>query len=156
MQFNYFQVMSINFKKLFVYSYCYPIFLYVYIIASKIIPFFTTVELMYFQLSGVKKICLNSQEFSNYSILGFLTSFYMKRTLVVKKFDAWYRISCVFIGRYIVGRWLYWKTCVGKFYKVPHEIWYFFPVAERLLIQLIIQRRIQIRVKYLKWSFLRK
>ena len=148
--------MSINFKKLFVYSYCYPIFLYVYIIASKIIPFFTTVELMYFELSGVKKICLNSQEFSNYSILGFLTSFYMKRTLVVKKYDAWYRTSCVFIGRYIVGRWLYWKNWVGKFYKVPHEIWYFFPVAERLLIQLIIQRRIQIRVKYLKWSFLRK
>ena len=39
-QFNYFQVMNINFKKLFVYSYCYPIFLYVYIIASQIINFF--------------------------------------------------------------------------------------------------------------------
>ena len=64
-QFNYFQVMNINFKKLFVYSYCYPIFLYVYIIASKIVTFFTTVELMYFELSGVKKICLISQEFLN-------------------------------------------------------------------------------------------
>ena len=64
-QFNYFQVMSINFKKLFIYSYCYPIFLCVYIIASKIITFFTTVELMYFELSGVKKICLISQEFLN-------------------------------------------------------------------------------------------
>ena len=64
-QFNYFQVMNINFKKLFVYSYCYPIFLYVHIIASKIVTFFTTVELMYFELSGVKKICLISQEFLN-------------------------------------------------------------------------------------------
>ena len=77
-QFNYFQVMNINFKKLFFYSYCYPIFLYVYIIASKIITFFTIVELMYFKLSGVKKISLNSQEFLNYRILGFFTSFYMK------------------------------------------------------------------------------
>ena len=51
--------MNINFKKLFVYSYCYPLFLYVYIIASKILTFFTTVELMYFELSGVNKICLN-------------------------------------------------------------------------------------------------
>ena len=105
-QFNYFQVMNINFNNLFVYSYYYPIFLYVYIIASKIITFFTTVELMYFELSGVKKICLNSQEFSNFRILGFLTLFYMKRTLVVKKYDAWYRISCVFIWRCIGGRWL--------------------------------------------------
>ena len=39
LQFNYFQVMNFNFKKLFVYSYCYPIFLYVYIIASKTSPF---------------------------------------------------------------------------------------------------------------------
>ena len=31
-----------------------------------------------------------------------------------------------------------------------------FPLAERLLIKLIIQRRIQNRVKYLKWSFLWK
>ena len=80
--------MNINFKKLFVYSYCYPIFLYVYNIASKIITLFTIVELMHFELSGVKKICLNSQEFSNYRILGFLTSFYMRRTLVMKKHDA--------------------------------------------------------------------
>ena len=70
-QFNYFQVMNINFKKVFFYSYCYPIFLYVYFIASKIITFFTTVELMYFELSGVKNISLNSHEFSNYRILGF-------------------------------------------------------------------------------------
>ena len=54
-KFNYFKVMNINFKKLFVYSYCYPIFLYLYIIASKIITFFITAELMYFALSGVKK-----------------------------------------------------------------------------------------------------
>ena len=92
-QFNYYQVMNINFKKLFFYSYCYPIFLFV-----KIITFFTTVELMYFELSRVKKISLNSQEFSNYRILGFFTSFYMKRTLVVKKYDTWYRISCVFMS----------------------------------------------------------
>ena len=87
-QFNFFQVMKINFEKLFVYSYCNPVFLYVYIIASKIITFLTLVELMYFELSGVKKICLNSQEFSNCRILGFLTSFYIKRTLVVKKYGA--------------------------------------------------------------------
>ena len=108
-QFNFFQVMKINFEKLFVYSYCNPVFLYVYIIASKIITFLTLVELMYFELSGVKKICLNSQEFSNCRILGFLTSFYIKRTLVVKKYGAWYRISFVFIWWYIGGRWLYWK-----------------------------------------------
>ena len=82
-QFNYYQVMNINFKKLFFYSYCYPIFLFV-----KIITFFTTVELMFFELSRVKKISLNSQEFSNYRILGFFTLFYMKRTLVVKKYDT--------------------------------------------------------------------
>ena len=32
----------------------------------------------------------------------------------------------------------------------------FFPVAEGLLIQIIIQRRIQNRVKHLKWSVLWK
>ena len=51
--------MNINFKKLFVYSYCYPVFLYAYIIACKILNFFATVELMYFELSVFKKICLN-------------------------------------------------------------------------------------------------
>ena len=59
MQFNYLQVMNINCKKLFVYSYCYPIFLYAFIIACKILIFSTTAELMYFELSGIKKICLN-------------------------------------------------------------------------------------------------
>ena len=38
-QFNYLQGMNINYKKLFVYSYCYPIFLYAYIIACKILTF---------------------------------------------------------------------------------------------------------------------
>ena len=85
MQFNYLQVMNINCKKLFVYSYCYPVFPYAYIITCKILYFSATVELMHFELSGVKNICLNQQEFSNYSLL---TSFYMKRTLVVKKYDA--------------------------------------------------------------------
>ena len=37
MQFNYLQVMNINCKKLFVYSYCYPAFLYTYIITCKIL-----------------------------------------------------------------------------------------------------------------------
>ena len=32
-QFNYLEVMSINCKKLFVYSYSYPVFLYAYVIA---------------------------------------------------------------------------------------------------------------------------
>ena len=58
-QFSYLQVMNINCKKLFVYSYCYPIFLYACIIACKILTFSTTVELMFFELPGVKKICLN-------------------------------------------------------------------------------------------------
>ena len=59
-QFNYLQVMNIkNCKKLFVYCYCYPIFLYAYIIACKIVTFSSTVELMYFELSGVKKNCLD-------------------------------------------------------------------------------------------------
>ena len=44
-QFNYLQVVNINCKKLFVYSYWYPIFLYANIIASKILAFSTTVEL---------------------------------------------------------------------------------------------------------------
>ena len=48
-----------NCKKLFVYCYCYPIFLYAYIIACKIVTFSSTVELMYFELSGVKKNCLD-------------------------------------------------------------------------------------------------
>ena len=54
-QFNYLQVININCKKLFVYSYCYPVFLYAYIIACKILNFSTTVELMHFELSAVKK-----------------------------------------------------------------------------------------------------
>ena len=58
-EFSYLQVMNINCKKLFVYSYCYSKFLYAYIIACKILTFSTTVELMYFELPGVKKICLN-------------------------------------------------------------------------------------------------
>ena len=58
-QSNYLQVMNISCKKLFVYSYCYPIILYAYIIACKMLSFSTTVEVMYFELSGVKKICLN-------------------------------------------------------------------------------------------------
>ena len=37
MQFNYLQVMNINCKKLFVYSYYYPVFLYTYIITCKIL-----------------------------------------------------------------------------------------------------------------------
>ena len=51
--------MNINFKKLFVCSYCYPVFLFAYIIACKILNFSITVELMYFELSVVKKNCLN-------------------------------------------------------------------------------------------------
>ena len=47
--------MKINFKKLFVYYYCYPIFLCSYIIACKILSFSTTAELMTFELSGLKK-----------------------------------------------------------------------------------------------------
>ena len=58
-QFNYLQVMKINCKTLFVYSYCYPIFLCVYITSCKILTFSTTVGLIYFELSGVKKICFN-------------------------------------------------------------------------------------------------
>ena len=58
-QFNYLQVMNINYKKLFVHSYCYPIFLYSNIIACKILTFSATVGPMYSELSGVKKICLN-------------------------------------------------------------------------------------------------
>ena len=57
-RFNYLQVININCKKLFVYSYCYPVFLYAYIIACKILNFSTTVELMHFELSAVKKNCL--------------------------------------------------------------------------------------------------
>ena len=51
--------MNINCKKLFVYSYCYPVFPYVHIIAFKFLNFSATVELMHFKLSAVKKICLN-------------------------------------------------------------------------------------------------
>ena len=54
-QFNYLQVININCKKLFVYSYCYPVFLYAYIIACKILNFSATVELMHFELSALKK-----------------------------------------------------------------------------------------------------
>ena len=59
LQFNYLQVMNINCKKLFVYSYCYPVFLYAYIIGCKILNFSATVELVHFELLAVKKICLN-------------------------------------------------------------------------------------------------
>ena len=48
--------MNINCKKLFVYSYCYLIFLYAYIIACKTLTFSNTVELMYFEFSGSKKL----------------------------------------------------------------------------------------------------
>ena len=58
-QFNYLQAMNINCKMLFIYSCCYPTLLYAYIMACKILTFSTTVELMYFELSVVKKICLN-------------------------------------------------------------------------------------------------
>ena len=52
--------MNINCKKLFVYSYCYPVFLYSYtIIACKMLNFSATVELMHFELAAIKKICLN-------------------------------------------------------------------------------------------------
>ena len=54
-QFNYLQDMNINCKKLFVYSYCYPILLYAYIIACKIFTFSATVELMHFEPSGSHK-----------------------------------------------------------------------------------------------------
>ena len=49
--------MNINCEKLFVYSYRYPVFLYAYIIASQILNFSATVELMHFELSAVKKNC---------------------------------------------------------------------------------------------------
>ena len=58
-QFNYLQVVNINCKKLFVYSYSYPVFLYAYIIACKMLNISATVELMHFELSAVKKSCLN-------------------------------------------------------------------------------------------------
>ena len=78
-----------------------------------------------------------------------MTSFNMKRTWRLIKYDAWYRISCVFIWWNIGGRWLYWKwnsflaeltskklfpsqkPWVAKFYKIPYEIWFFFLVAKR-------------------------
>ena len=47
--------MNINCKKLLVYSYCYPVFLYAYIIACKILNFSAQVELMHFELSALKK-----------------------------------------------------------------------------------------------------
>ena len=86
-QFNYLQVMNINCKKLFAYSYCYPVFLYPYIIACKILNFSATVELVHFELSAVKKfVCIDR----TFPIIGswVLTSFYMKRTLAVKKCDT--------------------------------------------------------------------
>ena len=51
--------MNINYRKLFVYSYCYPVFLYTYILAYKILNFSATAELLHFELSAVRKICLN-------------------------------------------------------------------------------------------------
>ena len=47
--------MNINCKKLLVYSYCCPVFLYAYIIACKILNFSATVELMHFELLALKK-----------------------------------------------------------------------------------------------------
>ena len=56
-QFNYLQVMNINCKQLFVYSYCCPAFLYAYIIACKILNFSATVEVHAFRtLSGQKNL----------------------------------------------------------------------------------------------------
>ena len=78
MQFSYLQLMNINFKTLFVYSYSYLIFLYAYVISCKILSFSITIKLMYFELSGSK------QEFSNYKILDFLH----KKDVVSKKYSA--------------------------------------------------------------------
>ena len=65
-QFSYLQVMSINCKKLFVYSYTYPIFLYAYITAWKLLTFSTTVGLMYFSNSqGSKKFVRINENFGN-------------------------------------------------------------------------------------------
>ena len=65
-QFSYLQVMSINCKKLFVYSYTYPIFLYAYITAWKLLTFSTTVGLMYFSNSqGSKKFVRINGNFGN-------------------------------------------------------------------------------------------
>ena len=41
---------------MFVYSYCYAIFSYNYIIAGKILNFSATVEIIYFKVSGVKNL----------------------------------------------------------------------------------------------------
>ena len=66
MQFNYLEVMSINCKKLFVYSYSYPVFLYAYIIAWKLLTFSTILGLMYFSNSqGSKKILWINRSFEN-------------------------------------------------------------------------------------------
>ena len=65
-QFNYLQVMSINCKKLFVYSYSYPVFLYAYIIAWKLLTFPITVGLMHFSNSqGSKKFVRINGNFGN-------------------------------------------------------------------------------------------
>ena len=65
-QFNYLEVMSINCKKLFGYSYSYPVFLYVYIIAWKLLAFSTTVGLMYFSnCQGSKKFVRINRSFGN-------------------------------------------------------------------------------------------
>ena len=59
---NYLQVRNFNCEKLLVYSYCYPIFLYSCIIACKMLTFSSTVELTYFELSGVKNVLLELTE----------------------------------------------------------------------------------------------
>ena len=65
-QFNYLEVMSINCKKLFVYSYSYPVFLYAYVIAWKLSTFSTTLGLMYFSNSqGSKRFVRINRSFGN-------------------------------------------------------------------------------------------
>ena len=65
-QFNYLEVMSINCKKLFAYSYSYPVFLYAFIITWKLLTFSTTLGLMYFSNSqGSKKFVRINRSFGN-------------------------------------------------------------------------------------------
>ena len=59
---NYLQVRNFNCKKLLVYSYCYPIFLYTCTIVCKMLTFSSIVQLMYFELSGDKKVLLELTE----------------------------------------------------------------------------------------------
>ena len=166
--------MNITCKKLFVYSYCYPIFLCAYIsiipiIACKILTFPTT--------SGIS----NSKGLIFFWInLSFWILWHLRLfDLILHEQSVggekiWCLTShklCVF-WRYLGGKWLYWKwnSFFNWFYIKKlllkslewlgftkyHMEFRFFPVAERLLIQLIRQRRIQNCVKYLEWSFLWK